>query len=73
MTFSFKAQGVLGLSVFVLVFPYPAVPEVGTGKTASVGGFYPSVPFGLIISFDTIIYISIYIYACAQWFVRRVA
>jgi hypothetical protein len=36
-TCSFKAQGVFGLSIFVLVFPYPAVPEVGTGKPASVG------------------------------------
>jgi hypothetical protein len=38
-TCSFKAQGVLGLSIFVSVFPYPAVPKVGTGKPASVGGF----------------------------------
>jgi hypothetical protein len=36
----FKAQDVLGLSIFVLVFPYPTVPEVGTGKPALVGGFY---------------------------------
>jgi hypothetical protein len=48
-TCSFKAQGVLGLSIFVSVFPYPAVPEVGTGKPASVGGFYPFVPDGLTI------------------------
>jgi hypothetical protein len=46
----FKAQGVLGLSIFVLVFPYPAVPEIGTGKPASVGGFYPFVPGGLTIN-----------------------
>jgi hypothetical protein len=38
-TCSFKAQGVLGLSIFVLVSPYPAVPKVGAGKSASVGGF----------------------------------
>jgi hypothetical protein len=56
-TCSFKAQGVLGLSIFVTVFPYPAVPEVGTGKPASVGGFYPFVPGGLTISFDTILYL----------------
>jgi hypothetical protein len=39
-----------------LVFPYPAVPEVGTGKPASVGGFYPFVVGGLTISFDTVLY-----------------
>jgi hypothetical protein len=27
-TRSFKAQGVLGLSIFVSVFPYPAVPRL---------------------------------------------
>jgi hypothetical protein len=48
-TCSFKAQGVLGLSIFVLVFPYPAVPEDGTGKPASVGGFCPFVPCGIIL------------------------
>jgi hypothetical protein len=49
-TCSFKAQGVLGLSIFVLVFPYPTIPETGTGKPASVGGFYPFLPGGLTIS-----------------------
>jgi hypothetical protein len=53
-TCSFKAQGVHGLSIFVSVFPYPAIPEVGTGRPASVGGFYPFVPGGLPISFDTV-------------------
>jgi hypothetical protein len=50
-----KVQGVLGLSIFVLVFPYPAVHEVGTGKPASVGGYYPFVPGGLTIYFDKIL------------------
>jgi hypothetical protein len=54
-TCSFKVQGVLGLSIFVLVFPYTAVTEAGTGKPASVGGFYPFVPGGLTISFDTVL------------------
>jgi hypothetical protein len=52
---SFKAEGILGLSIFISVFPYPAVHEVGTGKPASVGGFYPFVPGGLPISFDTVL------------------
>jgi hypothetical protein len=43
-TCSFKGQGVLGLSIFVSVFPYLAVPDVGTGKPASVGDFCPFVP-----------------------------
>jgi hypothetical protein len=56
MTCSFKAKCVLGLSIDT-VFPHPTIPEVGTGKTASVGGFCPFVPGGLTISFDTILYI----------------
>jgi hypothetical protein len=56
-TCSFKAQGVPGLSIVVLVFPYPAVPKVGTGKPASVGGFCPFVPGGLTIYVDTILYL----------------
>jgi hypothetical protein len=43
------AQYVLGLSIFFLFFPYPAVPKVGAGRPASVGGFYPFVPGGLTI------------------------
>jgi hypothetical protein len=54
-TCSFKAQGVLGLSIFVSVFPYPFVLETGTGKPASVGGFCPFVSGGPIISFDNIL------------------
>jgi hypothetical protein len=54
-TFSFKAQVVFGLSIFVLVFPNPSVPEVGTGKPPSIGGFCPFVPGGLTISLDTIL------------------
>jgi hypothetical protein len=54
-TCSFKAQGVPGIFIFFLVFPYPAVPEVGTGKPALVGGFCPFVPGGLTISFATIL------------------
>jgi hypothetical protein len=50
-TCSFKAQGVLGL----FVFQYPAIPEVGTEKPASVGSFYPFIPGGLTISFDSFI------------------
>jgi hypothetical protein len=53
-TCSFEAQGVPGPSILLLVFPYPAIPEVGTGKPAPVGGFYPFVPGGLPISFDTV-------------------
>jgi hypothetical protein len=53
-TCSFEAQGVPGPSVLLSVFPYPAIPEVGTGRPASVGGFYPYVPGGLPISFDTV-------------------
>jgi hypothetical protein len=56
-TCSSKAQGVSGLSIFFLVFPSPAVPKVGTGKQASVGGFYPYVPGVLTISIDTILYL----------------
>jgi hypothetical protein len=56
-TFSFKAQGILCLSIVALVFPYPAVPEVGIGRSASVGGFYPSLPGGLTIPFDTNLYL----------------
>jgi hypothetical protein len=52
-TCSFKAQGVLGL--FVFVFQYPAIPEFGTEKPASVGSFYPFDPGGLTISFDSFI------------------
>jgi hypothetical protein len=36
-TCSFEAQGVPGPSILLSVFPYPAMPEVGTGKPASVG------------------------------------
>jgi hypothetical protein len=54
---SFKAKGVLGLSIFISVFPYAAVPEVGTRKPALVGGFFLFVPGGLTISFDTILYL----------------
>jgi hypothetical protein len=61
-TCSFKAQGVLGLSIFILVFPYPAIPEVGTGKTALVGGFYPFIPGGLTIYFDTILNLLLFYY-----------
>jgi hypothetical protein len=53
-TCSFEAQGVPGPSILLSVFPYPAIPEVGTGRTASVGEFYPFVPGGLPISFDTV-------------------
>jgi hypothetical protein len=31
-TCSFEAQGVPGPSILLSVFPYPAIPEVGTGK-----------------------------------------
>jgi hypothetical protein len=51
----FKAQVVPGLSIFILVFPYPTVREDSTGKPASVGGFYPFVPGGVTISFDTVL------------------
>jgi hypothetical protein len=54
-TCSFTAQCVLGLSIFVLVFPHPVVPEVGTGKPTSTGGFCIFVPGGLNISFDTVL------------------
>jgi hypothetical protein len=54
-TCSFEAQGVPGPSIMFSVFPYPAIPEVGTGRPASVGGFYPFVPGGLPISFDTVL------------------
>jgi hypothetical protein len=53
-TCSFEAQGVPGPSILLSVFPYPAIPEIGTGRPASVGGFYPFVPGGLPISFDTV-------------------
>jgi hypothetical protein len=62
-TCSFKAQGVLGLSIFVSVFPYPAVPEVDTGRPASVGSFCPFVPGSLTVSFD-----AIYIFYCVVHF-----
>jgi hypothetical protein len=55
-TCSFEAQCVPGPSILLSVFPYPAIPEVGIGgigRPASVGGFYPFVPDGLPISFDT--------------------
>jgi hypothetical protein len=55
-TWSFKAQGVLGLSIFASVFPYPTVPEVGTGIPTWVGGLYPFVPGGLTISIDTVLH-----------------
>jgi hypothetical protein len=54
-TCSFKAQGVLGLSTFILVFPYPAIPKVGTEKPALVGSSYPFVPGNLTISFDKVL------------------
>jgi hypothetical protein len=54
-TCSFEAQGVPGPSILLSVFPYPAIPEVGTGRPASVGGFYPFVPGGLPISFHTVL------------------
>jgi hypothetical protein len=49
-TRSFEAQGIPGPSILLAVFPYPTIPEVGTGKPASVGGFYAFVPGGLPIS-----------------------
>jgi hypothetical protein len=58
-TCSFKAEGVLGLSIFLLVFPYPRVPEVRTGKPSSVRGFCPFLPGRLTISFDTVLYLLI--------------
>jgi hypothetical protein len=30
-TCSFEAQGIPGPSILLSVFPYPAIPEVGTG------------------------------------------
>jgi hypothetical protein len=54
-TCSFKAQCVPGLSIFVSVFPHPILPEVGTGKPALVGSFYPFIPGALTTSFDTIL------------------
>jgi hypothetical protein len=54
-TCSFKVQGVLRLSIFVSVFPNPVVPEAGTGKPASAGGFCPFVSGGPTISFDEIL------------------
>jgi hypothetical protein len=54
-TCSFEAQGVPGPSILLSVFSYPAIPKVGTGRPASVGGFYPFVPGGLPISFDTVL------------------
>jgi hypothetical protein len=54
-TCSFEAQGVPGPSILLSVFHYPAILEVGTGRLASVGGFYPFVPGGLPISFDTVL------------------
>jgi hypothetical protein len=36
-TCSFEPQGVPGPSILLSVFPYPAIPEVGTGRPASVG------------------------------------
>jgi hypothetical protein len=53
-TCSFETQGVPGPSILLSVFPYPAIPEVRTGRPASVGGFYPFVPGSLPISFDTV-------------------
>jgi hypothetical protein len=53
-TCSFEAEVVPGPSILLSVFPYPAIPEVGTGRPASVGGFCPFVPDGLPISFDTV-------------------
>jgi hypothetical protein len=49
-TCSFEAQGVPGPSILLSVLPYPAIPEVGTGRPASVGGFYPFVSGGLYVS-----------------------
>jgi hypothetical protein len=53
-TCSFEAQVVPGRSILLSVFPYTAIPEGGTGRPASVGGFYPFVPGGLPICFDTV-------------------
>jgi hypothetical protein len=49
----------LKLKVF-LVFPYPTIPKVVTGKPASVGGFYLFIPSDLTISFGTILYLLLY-------------
>jgi hypothetical protein len=49
-----EAQSVPGPSILLSVFPYPAIPEVGTRRPASVGDFYPFVTVGLPISFDTV-------------------
>jgi hypothetical protein len=57
-TCSFEAQGVPGPSILLSVFPYSAIPEIGTGKPASVGGFYPFVQGGLPISFVKMLRIS---------------
>jgi hypothetical protein len=50
-TCSFEAQGVPCPSNLLSVFPYPAIPEVGTGRPALVGGFYLCVQ----ISFNFLI------------------
>jgi hypothetical protein len=35
-TCSFESQGVPGPSILLSVFPYPAIPEVGTAKPANL-------------------------------------
>jgi hypothetical protein len=37
-----KLKVFLASPIFFSVFPYPAIPEVGTGKPALVGGFLDS-------------------------------
>jgi hypothetical protein len=47
-----------------LVFPYPAVHGVGTGKPASEGGFYPFVPGGHIYSTSTCVCVYVCMRVC---------
>jgi hypothetical protein len=41
-TCSFEAQGVPGPSILLSVFPYAAIPEVGTGRPTTLGTEYLS-------------------------------
>jgi hypothetical protein len=50
-----------------MVFPHTAIPEVGSGKPASVGDFCPFVPFGLTISFDMLFTFNLLLMSGFLW------
>jgi hypothetical protein len=62
-TCPFKAQGILELSIFCLVFQHPVLPEVDIKKPVWVNGFCPFFPGGLT-NFSDIVLSSVRLFTC---------